>query len=56
MSDKKFDKELAEVKAIGISTILLGLNLQGDITTPTYEYLNDEILWILHNVIRGEED
>ena len=53
MIDKEL-KEIAEIKAISISTMLLGLNLQGDITTHTYDYLNDEIIWILHNVIRDE--
>lgn len=49
-------KEIAEIKAINISIMLLGLNLQGDITNNTYEYLNEEIIWILHNVIREEND
>ncbi len=52
MSLSSYDIKLAEVKAISISTMLLGLNLQGDITAHTYDYLNDEILWILHNIIR----
>lgn len=53
MSDKE-NREIAEIKAISVSTMLLGLNLQGDITTHMYEYLNDEIIWILHNVIRED--
>jgi len=51
MLDKE-NKEVAEIKVVSVSTMLLGLNLQGDITTNMYEYLNNEIIWILHNVIR----
>jgi len=47
----KSDIEVARIKAVSISTMLLCLNLQGDISVETYEYLNSEIIWILHNII-----
>lgn len=49
------NKTLAEIRLVNASTFLLCLATEENITENTYNYLNDIILWVLHNIIRDNE-
>ena len=45
------DVNLAKIKIRESLGILLGLNLQGDITAETYNYLSEQIFYVLSHLV-----
>jgi hypothetical protein len=46
-----FAINLSETKLREVMDILLGLQLQGDITAESYGYLNDQLLYVLRDLV-----
>ena len=58
VQELSFTLNLSEVKLKEVMNILLGLKLQGDLTSECYIYLSDELLYVLkdlvHPFLRGD--